>query len=136
MPIILDSKQLNSVEELVCIRKAVYIMKSKKCYGKYRFGAIGIRPNTVNTAIKRLGQCTHVHNGAIIDAWTYLAMAKWDADTGCDLINEYEQKLKEKMRVIVQQNSWELNGRRDEINTKNPADNELLQSFYEFIDCV
>jgi hypothetical protein len=94
-PYWLNKNQLDSVEYLNGIRKAVYLMKSTVEHGRYRFGGIGAVNGQANTPIRRLGQCTHVREASVLSAWTYVVMLRLDDVTTPKRVRELEKLVRD-----------------------------------------
>lgn len=92
---LLSKAELDSVERLSSIRKAVYLMESLTTKGSYRFGGIGIKAGHGNTPIRRLGQCTDVKNGKVTSVWKFVAMVEFPSRTSPRSIREMEKVVRD-----------------------------------------
>lgn len=91
---ILTTDELDSVECLNKIRKAVYLMQSTTIPGSFRFGGIGAIDGQANTPIRRLGQCTKVVNGQVAHTWRYVAIVEFEAEASAEFIRSMEKKVR------------------------------------------
>ncbi len=92
--VFLTEAQLDSVKVLSEINQCIYLMESLTAPGVFRFGGIGIKQNRANTAIRRLGQCTHTLNGSVIKSWKYIAMLQFEPSAGPGCIRRHENQLR------------------------------------------
>lgn len=94
---ILTEAELDSVDELSRISKAVYVMQSIQDERLFRFGCLGGRdPNSYITAIRRLAQCGK-RIGQVEESWRYAIICDL-ADYDCARITEIERSLR---RVLI-----------------------------------
>jgi hypothetical protein len=128
IPYWLNKNQLDSVEYLNGIRKAVYLMKSTAENGRYRFGGIGAVNRKANTPIRRLGQCTHVQTASILSAWTYVAMLRLDDMTTPKNVRELEKLVRD--HLFKNDGLYAVNrvSKKDALQSCNDEDS-LINSF-------
>lgn len=91
----LSNDELNSIEELAKVRKAVYLMQSIENPTWFRFGGIGVADGQANTPIKRLSQCTNIDNGEVTYQWRYVAMIKYKNEVSGAFIRSKEKILRD-----------------------------------------
>jgi hypothetical protein len=129
-PVPVPNADLNSVEVLNCVFKSVYVMQNIFDETVFRFGCMGTKKRK-NSAIQRLGQCTSWRghprpNGPQNhdDAWRYIAMATFNANTKAAEILDYEERIRtlffDGRHDIVQV------GRQDRFTARNARDVKLL----------
>lgn len=125
----LNATQIDSVECLQEIVKAVYIMRSNMDGSTYRFGGIGLRSG--NTPIRRLGQCTHVKDGKVEHTWHYVAIAEFPPDTPMQEVRDAETALR---RILIGKLSGRFFETRDQ--NKDMFTEQSLSSVLEVFDQV
>jgi hypothetical protein len=100
-PVPVPDADLDSVETLSRVFWSVYVMQNIFDETTFRFGCMGTK-RTKNSAIQRLGQCTswegHQRKDGVQkhnDAWRFIAMATFAADTQVDEILQYEDRIRD-----------------------------------------